>query len=263
MKSNVKSIIKLNGAVVTENTTYFSGGEVQLRVPESVSLDKDSYHIEAMITCSDGIMLLCQLVSILGNSEKTLYLPYLPYGRYDHRESLRDPLSLKVFASIINSLGFDRVVVYDCHSPVGLALIDNCEEISQHEIVLKRLESEIHSYDAIVAPDAGALKKASKLAKIIGKPVIKCDKVRDFQTGKITGFSVDTKEHLGYVKVLIVDDICDGGGTFAGLAAELHNLYPVVDLFVTNGIFSKGKGLLYDAGISKIHAYFNWYNLNI
>jgi ribose-phosphate pyrophosphokinase len=43
---------------------------------------------------------------------------------------------------------------------------------------------------------------------------------------------------------LILDDICDGGGTFTGLATELHKAEAqAVDLFVTHGIFSKGGTL--------------------
>lgn len=258
----MNSIIKINGDVVTENTTNFSGGEVQLRIPESVDLNRDLNYIEAMITCSDGIMLLCQLVSLVEKAKNILYLPYLPYSRYDHRESDRDPLSLKVFARVLNSLNFQRVIVDDCHSPVGLALIDRCKEVEQYVRVTQYFQSSIYDYDAIIAPDAGSLKKATLLAKLIEKPLIKCEKVRDFKTGKITGFSADTEGHLGHIKVLIVDDICDGGGTFAGLAEELHKLYPIVDLFVTHGIFSKGKSLLYDAGISTIHAYHDWCDLD-
>ncbi|RYF48025.1 MAG: phosphoribosyltransferase [Cytophagaceae bacterium] len=46
---------------------------------------------------------------------------------------------------------------------------------------------------------------------------------------------------LGGFESLIVDDICDGGGTFIGLAAELRKLNPErISLAVSHGIFSKG-----------------------
>ena len=51
---------------------------------------------------------------------------------------------------------------------------------------------------------------------------------------------------------LILDDICDGGGTFTGLSHVLRGTYGAraVDLFVTHGIFSKGLPL---DGIRAVH----------
>ena len=252
----MKSRIKLNGVLVSENTVHFSAGEVQLAIPHDLVRSKN--FVEAEIKCSDGIMLLLQLASVLGDNRDNLYLGYLPYSRYDRVEESHDALSLKVFCNLINSLGFSKVCVDDCHSDVGLALLDNCTNMPQHDLVMA-LVPELETYDAIVSPDAGAIKKANKLAKILQIPVIKCDKVRDFKTGKILSFSVDINdENRGAAKILIVDDICDGGGTFVGLAEELHNTYPIIDLYVTHGIFSKGASSLFDAGISKVFAFHDW-----
>lgn len=56
--------------------------------------------------------------------------------------------------------------------------------------------------------------------------------------------------------ILVMDDICDGGATFISLAKEIkaHELYNDQELwlYVTHGIFSKGKQTLLDAGYSKI-----------
>ena len=70
--------------------------------------------------------------------------------------------------------------------------------------------------------------------------MIECSKSRDVKTGKLKGFKVYADDLQGK-DCLIVDDICDGGGTFMGLAEELKNknagnLY----LAVSHGIFSKG-----------------------
>lgn len=54
-------------------------------------------------------------------------------------------------------------------------------------------------------------------------------------------------------KLLVIDDICDGGGTFVLLANELKKHNPTrFSLFVTHGIFSKGVEVLYDAGYSSV-----------
>lgn len=93
----------------------------------------------------------------------------------------------------------------------------------------------------LVCPDSGANKKMKDLQKgIMHDSLIKCDKTRDTQTGEISGFEVYANDLEGK-PCLIIDDICDGGGTFIGLAKELKKknagkLY----LAVSHGIFSKG-----------------------
>ena len=52
---------------------------------------------------------------------------------------------------------------------------------------------------------------------------------------------------------MMVDDICDGGGTFCWTASELKKYKPMsVALYVTHGIFSKGVDCLFDAGIHRV-----------
>lgn len=68
--------------------------------------------------------------------------------------------------------------------------------------------------------------------------VLHAEKERDPKTGKLSGFLVPERKEFKSNSVLIVDDICDGGGTFLGLAPELYDLD--LYLYVTHGIFSKG-----------------------
>ena len=71
-------------------------------------------------------------------------------------------------------------------------------------------------------------------------PVVECGKSRDVKTGKLSRFKV-YEEDLEGKTCLVVDDICDGGGTFLGLAKELKkkNAGDLI-LVVSHGIFSRG-----------------------
>lgn len=269
------SIIELNGRIITEDTVQFSAGEVQLKIPENMRMARGFNTIKAHITSTDGIMLLAQLASVLEGEHNTLVMPYLPYSRYDHRELEYDPLSLKVFAGMINSMGFNRVVVHDCHSDVGIALLDRCVNIPQHILALhhfnllechlefQQVHDGLRSYEAIVAPDSGASKKAFKLAEWLQIPLIVCDKHREHKTGKIINFSVPEKQltENKFGHILMVDDIADGGGTFIGLSNELTKYVDSVDLYVTHGIFSKGKDHLLES-IDNIFCYHDWSDIN-
>ena len=107
--------------------------------------------------------------------------------------------------------------------------------------VIKTIGNEVK----LISPDGGALKKIYKVSEFLGGvDVVECSKSRDVKTGKLSGFKV-YEDDLQGMDCLIVDDICDGGGTFVGLAQELKNknagkLY----LAVSHGIFNKGFEVL-------------------
>ena len=75
--------------------------------------------------------------------------------------------------------------------------------------------------------------------------VVQARKFRDVLTGNLSGFHVSDGEVLGGRPAIIVDDICDGGGTFVGLARELRK-HGVTDLTlaVTHGLFTQGRARL-------------------
>ena len=96
----------------------------------------------------------------------------------------------------------------------------------------------------LVSPDAGSLKKVSKVAREFNCKMVRADKTRSVIDGSITG-TVVYSESVGDKDFLIIDDICDGGRTFIELAKELRKLTTgKIKLYVTHGIFSKGLDVL-------------------
>lgn len=93
-------------------------------------------------------------------------------------------------------------------------------------------------YAAVIAPDKGARRRAGAVADLIGAPLYVADKVRDPKTGHILSYVFEGDLNNGDA-YLVVDDICDGGGTFVALANSFPK-YANVDLWVTHGGFTKG-----------------------
>lgn len=222
----------------------FSGGERHIQLSPFCSyLEIDKVVITHRIRNTDNLMdilIAKEALEAEGVRKFELIIPYVPYARQDRRCEHREAFTLKVFTNILNSAKFDRVYCLDCHSDVAPALIENSYNLSNKPFVAKTLEH-LNSDIILISPDAGSNKKANVLARILAfKKLVKCDKVRDTKTGDLSGFEVFADDLKGD-PCLIVDDICDGGGTFIGLAEELKkkgagDLY----LFVTHGIFSKG-----------------------
>lgn len=182
--------------------------------------------------------------SWLQYKQLVLFISYFPYSRQDRRCNIGEPHSLKVVCNLINSCGFDSVFVVDPHSDVIEALLDKPEIITIADIVHAADQAEFEEVDAYVSPDGGAYKKVTQAAKIHGKPIIRADKIRDTKTGQLSGFEVYASDLSGQT-VMIIDDICDGGGTFIGLAKKLRERgAEKVLLYVTHGMFTKGVDIL-------------------
>lgn len=221
-----------------ESIMKFPGGEIGVTVDSQYCFAP--VDITAHMQSSDDIMTLILLVDAIRRenpvAEINLFMPYVPYARQDRVCNRGESLSITVFANLINSLKLDRVTILDPHSAVTAALFHRLWVIEQTEIFSK-LRS--HWGDIwVVAPDLGASKKAEQFAQYVGAAgVVQCTKVRNLKTGKLSGFSC-----LGDVtekNLFIIDDICDGGGTFVGVREVLSGAARV-ELAVTHGIFSKG-----------------------
>ncbi|WP_434631331.1 ribose-phosphate pyrophosphokinase-like domain-containing protein [Chromobacterium sp. CV08] len=171
-----------------------------------------------------------------------LRLPYVPYARQDRVANPGEALSAKVFCGLINQQGYSRVVIQDPHSDVVIALLDRVEVDDPLPALRRALEAVGPA--TLVAPDAGARKRVLKLAQQLGCGAICADKVRDTATGKISG--IELHGALPDGPLLVVDDICDGGGTFVGLAEAIaarqatEGRTAPLYLYVTHGIFSRG-----------------------
>lgn len=258
--------LRLNNLVVPVDHSTFKGGEENVKI-DLRHAPKGSIgfvEITAKIKNSSDVMALCMLVDACSrlenlhtNAKFTLNLPYIPYARQDRIMQPGEALSIKVFARIVNSLGFDEVIVDDPHSDVSAALLDNVK-IRGQDILVAEFHDQLAGKDVtIVAPDAGARKKAQKVADRMRLPLVEAGKVRNVVTGQITGttFFGDVKDR----ECVILDDICDGGRTFIALAQSLkENGAKRVILYVTHGIFSFGKEVIYEGGVDEIYAYHDW-----
>lgn len=178
-------------------------------------------------------------------------LPYLPGARMDRGV----PSGAQVYADFFKwSLMPDQLITIDPHSPaaleaftgptIGKTTVFPVERIIRHEVQDPSRDDKPNStYVGVIAPDKGAHDRAAAAAHVMGVPVYQAGKTRDFATGKLSGFHMED-ELPAEGKLLIVDDLCDGGGTFIGLAEATGLPRERLDLWVTHGIFSKGVSIL-------------------
>ena len=233
----------------------FPAGETAVKIPHLC--DSDHFHIIMDFESNDDIinlMFLCDAIREMhGNDIRIdLHISYMPYARQDRYCDAGESFSLKVICGILNSLDFYKIYVQDIHSEVmkGFFKSGTLVVYEQHTLQYQLVKNIIDTYRtnrkiAIIAPDAGAVKKAAKAAKLHNLDMIEFYKKRNPTNGKIESIkcSVDKEELNKYDYFIVVDDICDGGGTFLQLASVIVDEYKFkgdLHLVVTHGIFSKG-----------------------
>jgi len=227
------------------NIWRYPGGEVGVRLKAGPLPEK----ILARIHNSNDLMALVMILSALPEDVTTrrVLLPYLPYGRQDRVIMLGDPPALTTLARLLAEVHVDTL---DVHSPTHTEEAFRHSGLTSHSalpwLTQYLMKCDLLSNCIIVAPDAGAVERATEAAAMLSVPVIKCEKTRDKATGDLLGFTVvegEVSKLPPRRNLVIVDDICDGGGTFIGVAKALRARYGAdfkLHLWVTHGIFSKG-----------------------
>lgn len=163
-------------------------------------------------------------------------VPYLPGARADHEDRAAG-FDAASYARLLNAAELDRIVCVDPHSPVMPSLLNNCVVVQAADLIEAQLPTDIRdSLAGLIAPDEGAQARVFRVAERLGLPVYQAHKHRDFNSGELSGFTCEPLPESG--AFLVVDDICDGGGTFRGLADAADVGRDRLHLWVTHGIFS-------------------------
>ncbi|OHU31659.1 ribose-phosphate pyrophosphokinase [Mycobacteroides franklinii] len=176
---------------------------------------------------------------------RILVMPFLPSARGDKDT----PCPAHTNARLAALSGITGLVTIDPHSPVWLDTLRAVNPtVSAHVIDMAKVVTgavKAGDYLGVIGPDAGSLGRASAVAAKLGLPVFVADKKRDPSTGALLGYKAPAEAQDRPGRYLVVDDICDGGGTFALLAQGLGDGFDL-DLWVTHGGFTKGTGVLTD-----------------
>jgi ribose-phosphate pyrophosphokinase len=149
-----------------------------------------------------------------------LIVPCMFQQQHDRRFLENQSFELKNVADFINSCNFSKVHVFHPHSDATEMAINNFHLIDNSNFISKVLK-DIDDTPIILSTDAGSYKWINKLADKIDYQgeVYGANKSRDPETHKLK--QVIDRQDFGGKNVLILDDLCVGGGTFIGLANML------------------------------------------
>jgi ribose-phosphate pyrophosphokinase len=214
---------ELKVPLVTAEVGAFADGETRVHVAEDV---RGAAVFLVQPTCppvNERLMVLALLadaVRAAGAARLIGVVPYFGYARQERRGRPGDPRSAQVVGRLLGSVGLDHLVTLDLHAPaLESALPMPATLLHAEEVFLPRLKGWGLRDVVVVAPDAGGLKRAQRLALALGAPLAAIAKDRP-RPDAATPLQV-----LGEVKgraCLVVDDMASTGRTLAGAGAALR-----------------------------------------
>jgi ribose-phosphate pyrophosphokinase len=232
------------------NVSKFNDGEIQISLVDSVR-NKDVFILQS--TClsnaqsiNDNLMELFLLVRTAKRASAasiTAVIPYYGYARQDRKTSGRVPISAADVAFMLENAGVDRVVTVDLHCGqiqgfFHYAPVDNLFASSMFvsHYARKDLQNLV-----VVSPDAGGVERAKKFMENLAKEGMSSEMALISKQRKKAGV-VGSMNLIGDVTnadCIIIDDMCDTGGTIVK-AAELLKKEGANRVFVavTHPVFS-------------------------
>ncbi|HMU86855.1 MAG TPA: ribose-phosphate pyrophosphokinase [Agitococcus sp.] len=219
-----KVVDRLHVPLGRAQVTRFSDGEISVEINENVR-GKDVFILQS--TCAptnDNLMELIVMADALRRASAgriTAVVPYFGYARQDRRpRSARVPITAKVVADMITSVGIDRVLTVDLHADQIQGFFDiPVDNIYGSPVLLADLQKQSFDNLMIVSPDVGGVVRARAVAKQLGEVDLAIiDKRRaranESQVMHIIG-DVSGRD------CIIVDDMVDTAGTLCKAAAAL------------------------------------------
>jgi len=201
----------------------FSDGEVDVEIQQNVRA-RDVFVVQP--TCAPTNEFLMELMIMVDAFKRasarriTAVIPYFGYARQDRRpRSTRVPISAKVVANLLQTVGVERLLTMDLHADQIQGFFDiPVDNIYASPVLLSDLKSKAYPNLVVVSPDVGGVVRARALAKQLGSDLAIIDKRR-------AAANVSEVMHvIGDIEgrnCVIMDDMIDTAGTLVKAAEVL------------------------------------------
>lgn len=245
-----KDIAKiLNKQLTKTELRKFPNGEIYARLEQTIRR-KDVFILQSCSN-SDAYSLNDSLMEVLclvdaakrASAEKiAVVLPLLPYARQDRKAREREAISAALVLKLLSASGVSRVITIDMHSAQTQAAFDGpLENITVQHLFLDDIRKMINSNKqdfVVIAPDAGSVKKSSKIAEELGLQIVFMPKTRAEEDSSNIS-RPNSVLGVKNKKCIIIDDMIDTGGTIITAAHTLKQSGANdITIYATHGIFS-------------------------
>src|SRR6059036_1392604 len=233
----------------------FSDGEFNFQILENVR-GGDVFIVQP--TCPPTDQNLMELLVMLdafrrSSAERvTAVVPYYGYGRSDKKDRPRVPIAAKMVANLLTTAGADRIVTIDLHAAQIQGFFDiPVDHLYAAPVMIRHYQENPLPNLTVVAPDTGGAERARAYAKRLDAELALCDKRREkANVAEVMNVVGDVRGR----NCLIVDDMCDTGGSLTKVARALKNAGAErIDACFTHAVLSgRAAQHLANSGIEQI-----------
>jgi ribose-phosphate pyrophosphokinase len=221
-QSLAEKIAKRFGAPLGKiNIQKFSDGEMQPVFLESIRGDY-VFLIQSTFAPSDNLMELLLMIDAAKRASAykiIAVMPYYGFSRQDRKDKPRVAIGSRLVATLLEAAGANRVITMDLHAPQIQAFFDvPVDHLDSSAIFIPYIEKLKLENLTFAAPDVGSTNRVREVASYFNAEMVICDKHRK-RANEIASMVV-----IGDVAgkdVILIDDICDTGGTLAKAAGLL------------------------------------------
>lgn len=197
------------------NITTFSDGEIGVEFMESIR-GKFVFLIQSTFSPSDNMMELLLMIDAAkrASAYKVIaVIPYYGFARQDRKDKPRVAIGSKLVANMLTAAGADRVITMDLHAAQIQGYFDiPVDHLDSSAIFIPYIENLQLENLTFAAPDVGSANRIREIASFFEAEMVICDKHRK-RANEIASMVV-----IGDVTdrdIILIDDICDTGGTLA------------------------------------------------
>ncbi|HVX52297.1 MAG TPA: ribose-phosphate pyrophosphokinase [Chitinophagaceae bacterium] len=204
------------------NIQKFSDGEFQPVFLESIRGDY-VFLVQSTFAPMENLMELLLMIDAAKRASAykiIAVIPYYGFARQDRKDKPRVAIGSKLVATLLEAAGANRIITMDLHAPQIQAFFDiPVDHLDSSAIFIPYIEQLKLENLTFAAPDVGSTNRVREIASYFNAEMVICDKHRK-RANEIASMVV-----IGDVKgkdIVLIDDICDTGGTLAKAANLLR-----------------------------------------